>query len=283
MQWRKLAVGAFELSAAPVIAAMSAVPRRQFNLPWLVGNSEFTAIRTEYAAWQDRHFEVIERGAPWLHLIGRDVYETCSGGVPRSPALFELSPRRGPAVGAARHVTAVYGFDGGEAERLRSLELAFPVAGWETGWTRDLTGSWADISDGVLARAPDVLPAHRQWMAYRYANMQWRPGEVIGHPSFGGGTPPWGDGRPPFAPHMRVSWLSAGQEITARRDPHRTGIVTRNRLPLENSEVQLPELLEEALRWHDHAMAVTMDLSYYANLSPRNRPHRVRRYLLPAW
>jgi hypothetical protein len=80
---------------------------------------------------------------------------------------------------------------------------------------------------------------------------------------------------------MRVSWLSAGQEITARRDPNRTSDMTRNRLPLENSDVQLPELLEEAMRRHDHAMSVTMNLTYYANASPRNRPHQVRRHLLP--
>jgi hypothetical protein len=280
MQWRKLAIGAFELSAIPVIAALSAIPRRQFNLPWLVGSSEFLAIRSEYVAWQDRHFEVIEQGAPWLHLIGRDVHETCSGGAPRSPALLDFSPRRGPGVGCARHVAAVYGFDGPEAERLRSLELAFPAAGWETG-TRGLTGSWADISDAVLSRAPDALPAHRRWMAYRYTNLRWRPSAVIGHPSYGEGAPPWGDDRPPFAPHMRVSWLGVGQEITAMRDPNRTSNVTRNRLPLENSSVQLPELLDEAMRQYDHAMSVTMDLTYYANASPRSRPHRVRRHLLP--
>jgi hypothetical protein len=280
MKWRKLAVGAFELSAIPVIATLSAFPRRQFDLPRLVASSEFLAIRGEYVAWQHRHFEVIEQGAPWLHLVGRDVYETCDGRVPRSPALFDLSPRRGPAVVCARHVTAVYGFDGSETERLCSLELAFPVAGWEIG-TRDLTGSWADIYDAVLTGAPDKLPAHRRWMAYRYANLQWRPSAVIGHPSYGEGTPPWGGGGPPFAPRMQVSWLRVGQEITARRDPSRTSSVTRNRLPLDNSDVQLPELLEEALRRHDHAMSVAMDLSYYANTSPRSRPHQVRRYLLP--
>jgi hypothetical protein len=86
MQWRKLAVGAFELSAIPVIVTLSAISRRQFNLPRLVGSSGFLAIRSEYVAWQDRHFEVIEQGAPWLHLMGRDVYETGSGAVPRSPA-----------------------------------------------------------------------------------------------------------------------------------------------------------------------------------------------------
>jgi hypothetical protein len=280
MQLRKLAVGVFELSAIPVIVILSALPRRQFNLPWLIASGEFRTIRSEYLAWQDRHFEVIEQSAPWLRLAGRDVYETCGGRVPRSRALFDFSPRRSPAVGCARQMTAVYGFDGPQADRLRSLELAFPVAGWEIG-PPDLTGSWADISDAVLAGVPDTLPAHRRWMAYKNVNLQWRPGAAIGHPSYGGGTPPWGDGRPPFAPRMRVSWLGAGQEITARRDPSRTSKVTRNHLPLENSDVHLPELLEQALRRHDHAMSVTMNLSYYANTTPRSRPDQVRRYFLP--
>lgn len=96
MQWRKLAIGAFEASAIPVIVTLSAVPRRQFNLPRLVRSSEFLAIRDEYVPWQDRHFEVIEQGAPWLHLIGRDVHETCSGGVPgrRRFSIFRLGAAR---------------------------------------------------------------------------------------------------------------------------------------------------------------------------------------------
>jgi hypothetical protein len=99
MRWRKLAAGVFELSATPVIVTASGIPRRQFNLPWLVASDEFLAIRSGYVAWQNRHFEVIEQGAPWLHLIGRDVYETAHGGVPRSHGLFDLSPRQGPSVG----------------------------------------------------------------------------------------------------------------------------------------------------------------------------------------
>lgn len=179
-------------------------------------------------------------------------------------------------------MTAVYGFDGPEAARLRSLELAFPVAGWQIGHG-NLTGFWADIHGTVLARAPDTLPAHRRWMAYRYANLNWRPGAVIGLPSYGEGVPPRGDGRPPFAPHMRVFWRSAGQEITARHDSCRTDPATRNRLPLQNSGVQLPELLDNALRRHDHVLSITLPLSYYVNTLPRSRPHRVRRYLLPTW
>lgn len=280
MQWRKLAVGVFELGAIPVIVIASGIPRRQFNLPGLVASSEFLAIRSEYVAWQNRHFEVIEQGAPWLHLVGRDVHETCHGRVPRSRGLFDLSPRPGPTVGCGRDVTAVYGFDGPETDRLHSLELAFPVSGWEIG-RRDMTGSWADIDDAALAGPPDTLPLHHRWMAYRDTNLTWRPSAAIGHPSYGEGSPPWGDDRPPFVPRMRVSWLRAGEEITATRDTNRTSSVTRNHLPLENSDVQHPELLEEALRRHDYAMSVTMELSYYVNYSPRSRPHRVRRYLLP--
>lgn len=280
MQWRRLAVGAFELSTIPLTVLRAAIPRRQFNLPRLAGSGGFLAIRGEYTAWQDRHFEVIEQGAPWLHLMGRDVYETCGGGVPRPPVL-DFSPRRGPGVSCARNVTAVYGFDGPEADRLRSLELAFPVAGWETG-RRETKGSWADIYDAVLACAPDALPAHRAWMAYRDVNLEWQPGAVIGRPSYGAGVPPWGDGRPPFQPRMRVCWLSAGQAIRATGDPNRASSATRNLLPLENSDVQLPELLDGALRRHDHALSVTMELTYYANVSPLRRPYRIRRYLLPA-
>ncbi len=100
MRWRKLAAGVFELSATPVIVIASGIPRRQFNLPWLVASDEFLAIRSEYVAWQNRHFEVIEQGAPWLHLIGRDVYQTAHGGVPRSRGFSIFRRGRAPASAA---------------------------------------------------------------------------------------------------------------------------------------------------------------------------------------
>jgi hypothetical protein len=71
MQWRKLAVGVFELSAIPVIVIASGIPRRQFNLPWLVASSEFLAIRSEYV--QIRDSEVAGERGHGASLIRRGI------------------------------------------------------------------------------------------------------------------------------------------------------------------------------------------------------------------
>jgi hypothetical protein len=249
MRWRKLAVGVVDLGAIPVILVLSVIPRRQFNLPRLVRSREFKVIRDESTTWLDRHFELIEQGAPWLHRIGRDVWDTCNGSVP-SPSLFDFAPKARPGVGCRRAVTTVYGFDGQETG-IPPVAQAFSVAGWEI----------RRIAGGATLAA-------------------WRPGEGIGYPSYGEGMPPWG-GKPIIAPEMRVSWLSSGEGTTATRDPNRMHRVTRNYLPLENTKIQLSELLKEALWHHGNAMYVTISFGYYWNPWARGFRHRVPRYLLP--
>ena len=73
----------------------------------------------------------------------------------------------------------------------------------------------------------------------------------------------------------------AQEGTTATRDPNRMHRVTRNYLPLENTEIQLSELLKEALWHHGHAMYVTISFGYYWNPRARGFRHRVPRYLLP--
>ena len=153
------------------------------------GSREFKIIRDDGVAWLDRHFELIEQGAPWLHRIGRDVWDTCNGSVP-SPSLFDFAPKSGPGVVCRRAVTTVYGFDGQETG-IPPVAQAFSAAGWEI----------RRISGGATLAV-------------------WRPGEGIGYPSYGEGMPPWG-GKPIIAPQMQVSWLSSGEGTTARRDPNR--------------------------------------------------------------
>lgn len=180
-----------------------------------------------------------------------------------------------------RAVTVVYGFDGPQAARLRSLKRAFSPAGWEIR-TRAVSGSWADIDEATITlagRDPGAVHYYRERIAYWHAEPAWQPGAAVGYPPGGSTTPPWG--RSPLSPRMRVTWLSRGDEITAASDPYRAHATARNHLPLGVSEPPLPELIEEALRRHEHALNV-IRLWYYSNGSPKRHPHRVRRYPCPA-
>jgi len=175
--------------------ALLAEARRQFDLPRWTRSQEFRDLHSTSVAWLESHFELIERGAPWLHRVGSDVRDFCSGRV--TGLTFDLTPHFKANVGCAREVTAVYGFDGPQLARLRSLDQAMPAAGWAMGTS-----------------------ATRQ--------------------------------------------------------------TTRNYLPLEISESSVPELLEQALAEHEHALTVAIRLSYYSISSTRAWRHGVARYILPA-
>jgi len=249
---RPRAAGGLRLVVAPVLRALVGAPRRQIDLPRWTRGREFGALHPAIVAWLDSHFEVIERGAPWLQRAGSDVWDFCKGGV--SNPFLRLTPGHGATARCVREVAVVYGFDGPLTPRLRSLDQAIPLAGWER-------------------------PGADGRMAEQRVNLRWRPAPALGYPPDGEGTPPWG--RPPLTPGMRVSWHSRGQELGVRRDPNRSRETTRNYLPLEVSETAVPELVADALGHHDHALVVTIHLAYYSNPNARARPHRLPRYLVP--
>jgi hypothetical protein len=56
-------------------------PRRQLNLARWTRGRKFRHLHSVSVAWMDSHFELIERGAPWLHRVGGDVWDFCKGGV----------------------------------------------------------------------------------------------------------------------------------------------------------------------------------------------------------
>jgi hypothetical protein len=253
--------------------------RRQFNLPRWTRRQEFRDLRRAAVAWLDRHFELIERGAPWLNQVGSDVQDSCSAHV---RGLIEdfFSPRPRATAGCARTVTAVYGFDDPLIARLRSLDQALATAGWELGglaWQ-----SWADLVPPATA-APGLARHKVRWMTDRQANLTWRPTIALDYPQEAERMRPWG--QPPLGATMRVTWSSRGQETGWRRNPGETperGVRTRTHLPLEISERTVPELLDEALARYEHALTVTIRFSYYSNENAKARPHRIPRYLLPA-
>ncbi|MBF9069953.1 hypothetical protein [Streptacidiphilus fuscans] len=232
------------------------IARRQFNLPRWTSRQVFVAQRAIVVAWLDSHFAALEHGAPWLHRVGSDVWDYCSGLVP-SPFqgnLFE--PRRFASLGCDRGVIAVYGFDGDLTERLNQLREALSAAGWErTVWR---SRAWVPSDSGQA--------------------FSWRPTAALSYP-------PGPDGRLSSerlrrAPSLWVSWCSRGQATSLQQHAHRTRHSTRNRLVLESSATEPGELPDAALEKHDHALAVYLNFRYPDLDSPARR-RREPRYLLP--
>jgi hypothetical protein len=265
-----LATSALGLALRVLIGA----PRRQLNLRRWVDSREFTDLHDASVAWLEQHFQVIERGAPWLHRIGSDSWDVCQGGV--SNPILRLAPGHSASAVCVRQVTAVYGFDGPLTARLISVGEALLAAGWEL--TRTAAGqAWTDL-DGT-ANVAGAGSHRNRWIANGRALLRWRPTAALTYPAGGEGTPPWG--RPPLSPSMRVSWSSRGQETGVRPNPDKTRGATRNFLPLEASDAGLPDLLREALDHHEHALRMAINLCYYSNPNARARPHRIPRYFLP--
>ena len=258
-----MAAGLLRFVGAPLAGVLTGAPRRQLNLPRWTGGREFRHVHAASVAWMDSHFELIERGAPWLRRVGSDVWDYCRGAV---MPFFRLTPGFSATAGCTREVTAVYGCDDPLIPRLRTLGQALPPAGWELG-TAALPQTWMDL-DPDRAAAAEGLASHRtSWMTDRQVTLSWRPTEALDFPPDGEGTPPWQ--RPPLTPHMRVTWSSRGQATGWRPDPGKTSGATLNYLPLEVSQAHVPDLLDQALARYDHALTVTIILPYYSNPTRR--------------
>jgi hypothetical protein len=223
----------------------------------------------------DSHFELIERGAPWLHRVGSDVWDFCRGGV---QPFLRLEGGFSAGAGCIREVTAVYGFDGLLLPLLRSLDQALPPTGWDMSELA-VRQTWRDLDPDSAATAEGLARHRTRWMIDRRVNLTWRPTEGLGYPPDGEGTPPWG--QPPLTPHMRVMWSSRGQETGWRGDPNKKQPTTRGYVAVEASESGVPELLEEALARYEHALTATIHLAYYSNPNARAWRHRMPRYILP--
>lgn len=270
------------LAAVPTLVAKKAawlvlvgMPRRQLNIPKWTRGREFRDLHSASVAWLDSHFEVIERGAPWLHRIGTDVWDFCTGGV---QPFFRLEGGNSAGAHCVREVTSVYGLSGELLPLLRSLDQALPPAGWTMG-TQAVPQSWADLDPGRAAALHGMASHHTSWMRDRYAILSWAPTRALGYPSRSAGTPPWG--RPPLTPRMRVRWSSRGQDTGWRGNPSKHWPTTRGYVAVESSQADVVRLLEEALSRYEHAVTATINLTYYSNHDALARNHRLPRCLLP--
>jgi hypothetical protein len=242
----------------PVLGAAWVVltSRRQLNLPRWVRGRTFTDLHGHIVAWLDDHFATIERGAPWLHRFGVDVWDYCHGEV-NSTFDFTLARRFRASAGCMRDVIVVYGFDGDVAGRLDQLAEALSTVGWRRTGPHPLR-PWAD-ADGAL--------------------LTWQPNATVSYPPGMERKPAWGSTT--LDPIMWMVWSSRGQTTSLGPNPKRTPDDTRNDLTVESRATEYWKLPDAALEQHDHALVVKVSLSYYSNPNPLARRHRIPRYLLP--
>ena len=230
----------------------------------------------------ERHFELIEDNAPWLDRIGTDLWDYCRGSA-RSPG---FKPGSGGHAACTRILTVVYGFDGRLLAKLDVIGEALFAAGWgkiknvrRAG--RPVEQFWVALNgEGILeGKDSDFGPSRIP----RSIRPQWRPNKMLSRPTGMESTPPWG--RRPLSPDMSVACVSRGGTRQVPPPDHvgnRIRNAPLNYLLLDNSEVERHALEEDALGSHDHALTVTISLTYYSNPNARALPYRIPRYLLPA-
>ena len=223
------------------------------------------------------HFEQLDANTPWLDRIGTDLWDYCQG-FARPPG---LDPGSRVNAQCARVTTVVYGFDSPLLAKLDMLGETLFAAGW--GKIKNVRRDGRPVEQfWVALNGEEILERKDRDFRSRSINPQWRPNEKLGRPACMEGTPPWG--RIPLSPNISVVCVSRGQTGHVPPPDHvgdRTRGASRNYLLLDNNEVELHALEEDALQSHEHALTVTIHLAYYTNPNARARPHRIPRYLLP--
>lgn len=155
-----------ELLAWPYLAAIGLLmwlyrswPRRVPNLARLTRTGEFGQLQSASAAWLERNFELVQRGAPWLERAGCWVCDRCHTSWDTGLPWLQF-PRPAPWVGCGREVTVVYGFDGTLPGRLAGLAVALATAGWgEDGYG----GAWVPLRDLARPQRSKYLPEPPVW------------------------------------------------------------------------------------------------------------------------
>jgi hypothetical protein len=226
---------------------------------------EFEAMQGAISEWTSANFAIVARGAPWLHLVGRRVDDSCQVRVDKRLAVHVAE------VGAQcdRFVVAVYGADGPLTERLEALGTLLSEAGWDSDFC-----SWAMI--------PPAGPLHTRQSPATSLNWSRASGEQelvppAGRPQTRSLTVGWISRGESPAPHQGIdgSYHAAGSAEPA--DPPRKE--DRFWWPVEVSPADIGMLTERALAEHEHAIAIKLGATYYFNPDLRSFP--MPRKLLP--
>jgi hypothetical protein len=231
--------------------------RRQLNLKRWIRTRRFQDLHGHVVEWLDQHYATLERGSPWLHLVGTDAWDYCSG---RVHSLFEISlqPRYKASAGCTRDVIVVYGFDGDLTQRLHQLEPVLSTA----GWTRT----------GPLPLQP--------WAQAQAAVMRWEPTTALTYAPGLEEIPPYYERK--LTPFMWLSWYSRGQTSRLAPSPYgRKALNTRNHQAVQADSTEYWRFPASALAQYEHALVVHVILGYYGDQAALGWRHRIPRYLLP--
>ena len=258
-------------------------PSRVPDLARFTRSAGFRDVHAAVEAWLDRHFAMIESGAPWLDRAGAVVtdYCWCNQDWPGGP----LSARS--RVMCVRGVAVSYGFDGSPRDRLPELAAAMLGAGWGADWP-------PRPPDGSAGPPVRALAGPGGW---HYGNPHWVPVSGLPRPP-GLHRMPGGSLPGALRPGMTVRGTSRGQPVVAMtpslsvtqqqyslhhlpRGSER--VPTPCYVPLQVTGIDVDDGERAALARHERAVTVSISLQYYVNLDTGARPDRLRKRLLPVW
>lgn len=154
------------------------------------------------STWINRHFSLIEQGAPWLDRAGAEVRDYCTAGAGNRFTAGWVAGHTFPAtpsVGCYRHMAVVYGFDGALGARLPELANALLfMAGWgeqsEHFWQ---AGRWTHAKVAIQ-RLPE---------AGGRRNASWDPVPALERPA-DMEIVPWNPRNREHLPHLVIAWAS---------------------------------------------------------------------------
>jgi hypothetical protein len=253
-------------AVAGVLAAIMIAPRRVPDLARFTRGAEFGQLQSAAAAWADQNFALIERGAPGLDRVGRQVLDRCETGLGSRPLSV---PRDPPSVTCTREITVVYGADGRLDDRLAELAAALGAAGWG-----DRHGDTTVALRDLGRRQPPEWP------------VDWSPVAGFGLPGALETMPP--DRRFPLKRwlDMGIGWTSRGKRAglvttTALSGPDDPRAATATYRPVEAGGTDVTDLVGQALARHEHAIGIRIGICYYLNANASARPGRLRKRPLP--
>lgn len=266
-------------------------PLFRMDFPWrppdlrrFARTAQFRGLRSDAAAWIGQQFALLQTGAAWLDPAGSLVSDygiVCGtscllardlGGVLRFR--FGVCAQ----VRCQRQVAVAYGFDGALDERIAGLMQVLEQAGWEqpSPQTRPHMTGPAPVRP-VPGRTGAAITS---WGTPRGEHHGGPPQLVVDRRNVAGGAPC----------RVHVVWTTRARPADITLDavwppPRAARERTASYQPLEFSGPLLPagigEFAAPALREHEHAVAVMIELGYYVNRETATRPHRLPKRLMP--
>ena len=264
-------VVAVPMGVAGLMAIVGAmlIPRRLPDLRRLTASDGFVAAQAGAADWTRALFALIEERAAWLHLTGRRVNDSCQLEV--IPTLDIELPIIG--VQSDRWVVRVYGADGPIRHRLTDLGAILAAAGCEE--------FFLGVTSGYGPLESALSPTNGRWRDPRRAGSEDEdavpPAGLTQYRSVHVG---WTSrGEPPNSKHTLDGRYRAGGPAEPDPPAKANHFERAFERAVETAYADIDELAARALAGHEHAIAITLQLCYYAN--PDIRRHPLPRRLVP--